>query len=45
MDQCQNVYGNGNTGRTQPEEKDLPLEEQIPKEFHDFLDIFWGKSG
>ena len=20
--------------------KDLPLEEQIPKEFHDFLDIF-----
>ena len=42
MDQCQNVYGNGNTlqAEVNQKKKDLPLEEQIPKEFHDFLDIF-----
>ena len=22
----------------------LPLEEQIPKEFHDFLDVFWNQD-
>ena len=29
-----------NTDRDQSQEKILPLEEQIPKEFHDFLDVF-----
>ena len=41
MDQCQNVYGNGEIqAKLKWKKKDLPLEEQIPKEFHDFLDIF-----
>ena len=40
MDSFKINYGNKNTGRNQPAKKLLPLEEQIPKEFHEFLDVF-----
>ena len=40
MDLFKINYGNKDTGRNQPAKKVLPLEGQVPKEFHDFLDVF-----